>query len=445
MSTSQITLHEILSLVQRRKKLLIIPCIIVTLISVGGAIFLPSRYESYTTLLVQREEVLNPFMSIEAAMHGADEDKLRTFNEIIYSRLTIKALLDSLNESPAVRTLEDDQDLIVLTQGKIRTERRGSDAYRITFTDTDPAIAQRAAASLADLFIETLRQIENQKNEFAVAFYDKKLNEIRQKFEEIQKKVVSDLQAHAQNTPVENTVRYTQMIETERRLGELDTRILSYEQQLSILRSNPDLLHAEGGKKLLYELQDASVPFAANLRELLSKHADYSRKYTPKYPEMLKLESDIADLLQHMRLAIESELPRLHASRLELDKLLSKIVGELKQSTVDQRVSGDTEYDIYKKLYDELTVKLEQAQAARDLGMKGAAHFLIIDPAMRPDRPSKPNRPLIVAGGFASGVLLGLLCMVLAELMDTTIRSPKDIEIYQKPVIALLTSGENGQ
>jgi uncharacterized protein involved in exopolysaccharide biosynthesis len=418
-----------------------IPWAIVTIISIAGAIFLPSRYESYTTLLVQCEEVLNPFMSFEAAMHGADEDKLSTFNEIIYSRLTIKALIDSIDRSGAQKGLEHTEDAIVHTQAKIRTERRGADAYRITFTDSDPTQAQRSVEFLANLFIETLRQIENRRNEFAVSFYENKLNEIREKFEEIQRKVVLDLQAHAQNTPVENTLRYTQMIETERRLGEIDTRLQNYERQLATLKSKQDFLHTEAGKKALYELQEVSGPLASNLRNLLTKHAEYSRKYTPKYPEMQRLEAEIMDLLEDITLAIEAEIPRLHSQRLELDKLMARILEELKQSNVTQRVSGDTEYDIYKRLYDELTLKLEQAQAARDLGMKGSAHFLIIDPAARPDKPSKPNRPLIVMGGFAAGFLIGIFSMFFAELMDTTVRTPRDIEIYHKPVIALIASG----
>jgi capsular polysaccharide biosynthesis protein len=45
---------------------------------------------------------------------------------------------------------------------------------------------------------------------------------------------------------------------------------------------------------------------------------------------------------------------------------------------------------------------------------------------------------MLIPAGLGLGFLLGVLAAVLAELFDTTVRLPKDIEIYEKPVIALL-------
>jgi capsular polysaccharide biosynthesis protein len=58
-----------------------------------------------------------------------------------------------------------------------------------------------------------------------------------------------------------------------------------------------------------------------------------------------------------------------------------------------------------------------------------------------PGKPTKPNRLLIVVGGFFAGIFLGLLTAAVAELLDTTIRSPREIEHYKKPIIALLPEG----
>ncbi len=73
----------------------------------------------------------------------------------------------------------------------ITVERMGGDSFRITYLDTDPVRAQRAAALLTDLFINTVVSVEGQRNELAAQFYEKKLQDIRQKFEDSQKEVLS--------------------------------------------------------------------------------------------------------------------------------------------------------------------------------------------------------------------------------------------------------------
>jgi capsular polysaccharide biosynthesis protein len=45
---------------------------------------------------------------------------------------------------------------------------------------------------------------------------------------------------------------------------------------------------------------------------------------------------------------------------------------------------------------------------------------------------------MIMAGGMGFGLLLGILLAVITELFDTTMRSPRYVESYKKPIIALL-------
>ena len=89
-----------------------------------------------------------------------------------------------------------------------------------------------------------------------------------------------------------------------------------------------------------------------------------------------------------------------------------------------------------------MKVKLEQAITARDLGTASASQFIVIDPALLPTKPTKPNRPQLVLAGLAVGLFLGFVTVLLKELLDTTVRTPRDIEVYQKPVIAFITDGQ---
>ncbi len=86
MRSAQVTIDEIRAVTRRRWKLLVFASLTVIILSIIGAYTLPRRYVSTTKILVQRDETLNPLVSFSMAVTLASEDRLRTFNEIIFSR-----------------------------------------------------------------------------------------------------------------------------------------------------------------------------------------------------------------------------------------------------------------------------------------------------------------------------------------------------------------------
>lgn len=427
--------------------MLLIPMIVITVLCGSGSFLLRSKYESSTTILVQHDESLNPLISYAEAMTMASEDRLRTFNEIIYSRTTIQKLIDSLGIGATAKTEDQRQLLVDAVSHNISIDRMGGDSFRITYLDTDPVRAQRAASLLTDLFINTVVSVEGQRNELAAQFYEKKLQDIRQKFEESQKEVLSLLGQHFNAMPTESRMAYTQVENIDRQIHDLDLKIKNNQQQLDILKTFPSAIHTDEGKQALFDLQRQEIPFATDLRALLTKYDEYLRRFTPEYPEVQKLEQQIVDHLMRMQKALEQEIDNEQPQLLDLEQHRSDLVNNIKQSSISEKVDEDKEsdYDIYRKLYDEMKVKLEQARTAVDLGNKGAAQFIILDPPLIPSHPSKPNRLMIILGGLGLGIFIGFLSVVIKEMFDTTVRVSRDIEVYQKPVIAFITDGTEKQ
>jgi polysaccharide biosynthesis transport protein len=446
LKSNQFSIHEIISIVRRRRKLIFSPTIIVTILCVIGAYLLPRKYESSTTILVRRDEVLNPLVNYTMAVALTQEDPLSTFNEIIFSRSTIQTLIDSLGVGISITTEIERQALIKAIQENIDIERkRGSESFSITYVDTDPVRAQRAASSLANIFIQTSQQVENQRNDLAVQFFERKLEEYRQKFESSQKEVVSVLQQRISDLPAESRSMYIQVEGYDRQINDIDTRIKTLQEQLTILRTFPEAVKTDIGKQNLYNLQRVELPFVDELRTLLAKYDQFVQRYTAKYPEVEKIEMQIIELLDRMRRGVDVEITKQQSQRWDLEKRKTQLVDDIKRSSVTQRVDQDKEsnYGIFRNLYDEMKVKLEQARTNRDLGSKNSNQFVIIDPAIVPTLPTKPSRSLIVMGGFIVGLLLGILSIFIAEIIDTTIRTAQDVAVYQKPVIAFIPEGHD--
>jgi succinoglycan biosynthesis transport protein ExoP len=447
---AQITIHDLLSIYRRRKMYLFIPTVVVTILSAVGALIMSNKYESSTTILVQRDEILNPLISYQMAVAMASEDRLRTFNEIIFSHTMLEKLRDSV-----FREEEEDPDVEVDLQAqleglrkRITIERRGSDSFRITFVSNDATKCQAAVNLLADQFIQTILTVEGQRNEATVKFFQDKLDELKAKFEASQQRVVSSLRARVNVLPQDSKELYTRLEAVQMQISDFDTRISVYKEKLEELKLFPAALGTPNGMQTLYEMQRSNIPFAEDLKIQLVKYDDITRKYKGKYPEVLRTEEQLSDLLVRIQKAIETEIHKQEPTRWDLEKKRAALVEELKQASISQKLDQDLESDyvVYQKLYDEMKVKLEQAITSRDLGRNASNQFIIIDPPLVPTVPTQPNRPMVILGGFAVGLFLGFLIVIFKELLDTTIRSPRDIETYQKPVIAFIAeSTEHGK
>ena len=443
MRTAQLRVREVIAVVRRRWKLIVIPTVLVAVLSTIGVSRLPKKYESSTTLLVRPDKTLS--VTGYDLMY-AFEEQLRNFNEIIYSQALLEALADSLGLTSVAKNETDRFAIADGLKGNVGTVRLGSDSFRISYVDTDPVRAQRAAEVLATLFIQTKISLSNRENALTVEFYEKKVQEYREVFDNSVSSLVTAMKQDVDELPVETRSLYSQVDEIRRDILATGTRMKTLREGLDIIKklpktleSNPKLLSTEAGVETLFELQKEDVPFIADLRQLISRYDEALRRYTTNYPDVERLKMQIADLLRRLPKLIESVIDRLESQRLELESRLARSVDALKRSSASTKLNSNIQsnYDMNRRLYDEMQLKLEQARLAQEVGSRGANQFIVLDPAYLPTRPVKSVRILIILGvGF--GFLLGVLSAIIAELLDTVIRRPRDIEIYQKPIIAIL-------
>jgi succinoglycan biosynthesis transport protein ExoP len=442
--SAQVTIDEIRSITRRRWKLFAFSSLIVIVISIIGAYTLPRQYVSTTQILVQRDEILNPLVSYTMGVVLASEDRLRTFNEIIFSRKMSQVLIDTLGLLKNTNSVAERDALLKTVQHNIEIDRRGSDSFTISYSDTDPVRAQRAAALIAEFFIKTNTEVENRRNDLSVQFFEQKLAEYREKYEASQKVFVSVLQQRVDSLPTQANSLYAQLDDVNKRIADVDKRVQSYQGALALLRNVSDSLNTPKGQQALFDLQHEDLPYATDLRGLVGRFEDLARRYTLKYPDVERLEDQIVQLLDRIRASLESELPEQQEQRWQLEEKRARVIDGLKNSSVVQKEDEDKEsnYNMYRRLYDEMKVKLEQARTTADLGKKGASQYIILDPAVVPTQPTKPNRIMLIVGGFGVGILIGVLAVVAAELFDTTVRAPIDIERYHKPIIAFIPYAE---
>jgi uncharacterized protein involved in exopolysaccharide biosynthesis len=73
--------------------------------------------------------------------------------------------------------------------------------------------------------------------------------------------------------------------------------------------------------------------------------------------------------------------------------------------------------------YDRLSGNLLAAEAAQKMAAEQRGERLVlVDPPTLPDEPNSPNRGLLIIGGFAVGITVGLALALLVELLRRPIR-----------------------
>lgn len=439
-STKEIA-QEIRQAAKRRKKLLIITPVIFLLLSIGALFLIEPKYKSTTSILVQKEEVLNPLVLYQMAVNLASEDRLQSFNEIIYSRSTMLMLIDSLKLDSEITTESEKQKLISDIRENISTNSRASDSFEISYYDKAPVRARNGVELLANHFISTRLALENRRNNETVEFFQNKLDELEQLVGQQRDQIVSATTNLMKELPFDSESLRARLQELDKESESLEWTIYQEEQKLAIINEYQTNTK-EDRVQILYKLPFDEVSYGNELSDLLVEYEDLSQQFTDSYPPLQAILVRISDVVNRMPTSIESKLHSMGRQKEELAVQRDRLMNDMEKSfIVNQRNnSRESDFSIYQELYNSMKVKLEQARMTRDIDDKASEQFIVLDAPFIPEKPSSPNKTLVISIGLLLGLMIGIILSGVAEVMDTTVRDDDDLE-FGKPIIAYLVDG----
>lgn len=101
--------------------------------------------------------------------------------------------------------------------------------------------------------------------------------------------------------------------------------------------------------------------------------------------------------------------------------------------------------------HDELLERTLSAREAKGLEESGLGEkFTLIDPPLLPEKPARPNRPLLLAMGLIASVAIGSAFGIFSEYLDRSVHAAQDLaSLTHLPVLAVIpyleTSGERSR
>ncbi|MGB8888949.1 MAG: polysaccharide biosynthesis tyrosine autokinase [Candidatus Korobacteraceae bacterium] len=168
--------------------------------------------------------------------------------------------------------------------------------------------------------------------------------------------------------------------------------------------------------------------------DLKNQYALLDSQYGPLHPKVITLHNQ----LEQTEAAIQSEgnklVSRIHNEYLaavQRENLLRAALEEQKQEANKLNESA-IQYEVLKReadsnrqLYDGLLQKMKEASVSAGLR---SGNIQVVDQAVPPDRPSKPNIPLNMAAAFFASLMLGTVAAFVMERTNNSITSPEIID-----------------
>lgn len=463
--------RQYLRVINKRKALLILPFLGVVFTVMLGSFFVAPIYQSTTTILVA-EPRLVPQMVEKMASSGNSRERIDTLKREITSRDYLLRLIRTLewDADPALRakaerdsgkypdlTAEEivDRWLITSLRKQINAQGLGNDLLVITAQDKNPKKAVLLARTLAQVFVdETLRRelsgvrgaLEFSNEQLAI--YKKQLEESEEKLRRFREGMVwQSLKSDVKDQ--ENLDRISSLTTTaEADLREAEQLVTSLTIRLqNLFAGQPEAVFDD-------RVVDLQTEYYNQARVL----ADRLITYTWRDPRIISLSEEINAIRQEVgtevgricRQTTNNENPVYCGVLQDLElarsdvifyrnkwQTLTNYVDNYERSLVrgpQEQMSLERlkeEVDSNRKLY---LMFLNQSQGAQ---IQEAAHrtaaegrFRIMEPAMYPLKPVKPNRVKLATLGCLMGILLGFALVFLVEYLDHSLSTVEEVERY---------------
>lgn len=335
------------------------------------------------------------------------------------------APVSPVHESPQ---LLHDQAVSVATAGLRVRPQPNTRVLEVTFDANDPEIAADLANSIASAFSEVSFENRWRSIQSTSEWLKRQLQDVKVKLEKSEEALqryahASDLTflsvSGAENTTSEERLKQLQL---ELSKAEAD-RVEKQSRYEQATKAPADSLPEVVDNPTLKEYQ---VQITGLRRQL----ADLSSTFTPSYPKVVSLRSQITSLESAFEKERGNVIVRTrndYEAAVRREKLVNKnygaVIGLMSQEAdkISHYSLLKREVDTTRQLYDSMFQRVKEANLASAMQ---ATEIHVIESARAPQKPYKPIAVLNMGFGLLSGLCLGVVVIIQRARSNTRIQEP---------------------
>jgi polysaccharide chain length determinant protein (PEP-CTERM system associated) len=472
MEDTRVHALDYLKVFKRRKWWLAAP--ILASIVVGALLvrLLPKDYRSNATLAVAAP-IVSPNLVNESSPLD-NQERLRALSQQLVSAAILSRVVreEGTSDGTGEQQIAQLRRAIAISVPEpvaSTSEPRRLDTFVVSYSDSDPARAQRINNRLLNVFVDESSKTRVSRAEDTSAFLSTRLQMSQSHLAELEAQVRSAKEAHMGQLPEQTPANLSTLSGLRQQMeanatalrGEQD-RLSMIERQLDGMRqgSNDITIVPQGRDPLQVQSPDTRVLMLE--RELAATRA----VYTDRHPEVQRLEEELrtaradaaadrqrpaADRLAQLRLdpafrqlTADREMARLRVRDLqrgesELQRQIALYQARVEAAPrVEQALAGvQRDYDLEKQQYSRLSEKLHTAVIAESVERdRGGEEFTVLYPASLPSEPIKPIPWRVMVISMMVGVCLGGGATFAREYLDRSVHDVHDLkDEFDLPVL----------
>ena len=468
---------DLWKMLKRRKWLILLPVLTMTM-AIGYVVYrLPSVYESKTILTVKPPTISE---RVVQSMTNADlSQRIETINKEVLSRTSLEPMVAKYGLFKLEKDAGVPTELIIdRMRRNIKVELQRTDneklaAFFISYRDRTPEAARSVTAELASKYVNAQVIDQQQVAKQTGDFLETQLATKKKDLDDLEKQRLGIMMTNVDTLPENDRGLIAQLETLTKREENASREIQTLTVQKSRLQDNVQALNRQiklvedlGEKEIQSQLKDGldyrkTQAYANLVKERAEKSArlkNLRKQYTEKFPavvetqERLKAIENEIEKLRASAEANEKTLSQSSARRAEMQKRGFKIQIEQTEgqvASIDRQIaqkkaeiasnnaqiaslegkintipsvkvaleSINNQYQTAKRSYDDLLKKKNdtELQLNRDKNVQGET-IKVVDPANLPKSPVAPKREFLTAFGAGVGLMLGLFLAALFEI-----------------------------
>jgi polysaccharide chain length determinant protein (PEP-CTERM system associated) len=455
------TLHDYGRMFFRRRWFIIVATFTVAVLTAVVVRFMPDSYQATTLILVDRQKV--PDSYVNSTVIASASDRLDMLRQQILSTARLAQVIDEMGLYKEAKKKTPQDEIVAMMRKDISVsvaassqEKRGLEAFTVTYSNPSAVIAAQVTNRLASLLIEDNIKNREQSVLGTADFFQKELVDSKQNLKANEDKITELKKKNVNVLPESETMHVQALSSLQLELHNDQETINQAEQQKSSLES------ALGDSPAVVNLDTQDSPEATGLEaekaQLESEVDQLRQRYGPSYPEIVAKTNQIHALETQIQESkaqlanqpkrqqvptkeanpvVQSQIAKLdekirehkeHAT--EVERQIEQHQAELARIPVFQQEISSVmrDYEAAQDQYKHLADRNFAANMAQDMEIRQKGErFEVLDPAQVPYKPSSPDRPILNLSGLAAGLIFAFVGALTLEILDGSVKTEQEV------------------
>jgi polysaccharide chain length determinant protein (PEP-CTERM system associated) len=476
----------------RRKWWVLIPFVLTL---AGGVVFIewtPKVYKASTMILVESQRV--PTEYVPSPVPDDLQQRLQTISQQVRSRTNLENIIERHELFPgpedvslgilsrvkrevlsrlnlleaSVHQIDEERPSMQQLVNDVRSRidvslRANNQAFEISFQWSDPHVAARVANALASQFIDQNLKVREQMAIGTSRFLDAEVQRLQSELRKREVALEDFKHRNMGSLPSQLQSNLNILSQLKEELSRTEDQIIMIRQEIQFL-DRYALLQAQALPAGAQFTETGARNREAELASLQNRLQELLGRYTEQHPDVQALQRRI----EQAQKEAEQEQPALSADesppvspREVMDPNIEQLqirlarnerrVLELNSqiSAYQQRVEQTTEVELeltnlerdYNAVNDRFQIlfrrKLDAELAEQMEKSQQGEQFRVIDPAISPDRPFKPDIGRVILLTLALGLGMGGGMAFLRESIDPAFYNAEEVEHFLKPELLI--------